>query len=185
MRQHWLWVAHEDSWTVPGGSERNLGPPAKSTKDIGWTCDPSAKPGDLVLSYRTSPRKDIKYLFEVMSKPRRRPARSDRDMPGSERLPGAAECSWRSVFAFHTPLVIAEMRADRVLKDWGALRFNFQNRSFFVEPDIWKRLTVMLTSRNPGVGDALRALRHSLTPRRLIASESCWWATRSGDLIGG
>lgn len=148
MKNHWLWVAHEDSWADSQGDDLDLGRGAAATEDTGWTCDPAARPNDLVLLYRTAPRMDVKYLFEVTSEPRPRPARSGTGHPGSERLAGEPECGWRSLASFDAPLTIREMRNDQVLKDWNALRLNFQGRSFPVPHEVWARLIGELTRRS-------------------------------------
>jgi hypothetical protein len=94
--------------------------------------------------YRTSPKKDIRYLVETVSDayeldPDEVPSRSWR-----------YGCDYRVVHKFEAPLTLGVMRKDTVLGRWWVLRRNFQGIGFQVEQEYWDRLCRLLVGGNPG-----------------------------------
>lgn len=67
-RQYWLWVTRPDYYLDEDGCDReDLDPALGADSDGWWTCNKATKEGDLVLLWRTSPKKDIRYLIQAES----------------------------------------------------------------------------------------------------------------------
>jgi hypothetical protein len=92
--------------------------------------------------YRTSPKRDIKYLLQ---------AETDAEILPAEaaEFAGKPGCGFRAIQTFDVPLTISDMRKDPLLQEgFSALRGRLQGRSFAVEPEIWTRLLELLRLSN-------------------------------------
>lgn len=149
--RHWLWVTHPEYYLDENGAPREDLEPGHGN-DGWWTCHKDTKAGDLVLLYRTSPKRDIAYLMQAEGNAF--PLEHD----AYAREHGwAYGCEFRSLFRFHVPLGLAELRNDASLENWPALRDCFQRKAFAIAPDVWLRLTQLLEDDNPGYASVLAA----------------------------
>lgn len=135
-RRYWVWVTGPDYYLEEDGSDRRFLQPGAGYQPGGWwTCHRETEEGDLVLLYRMGKKKDLAYLIQTRSA-----AYSLLDDEGAAEEGWDYGCDFEVVEKFATPLTLAEMRADRALADWGALRGNFQRKVFEIEPDTWNHL---------------------------------------------
>jgi hypothetical protein len=148
--RYWLWVTHPEYYLGEDGSPREDLEPGYDTGDGWWTCSKDTKAGDLVLLYRTSPMSDIAYFIQAQSDAF---PLSDDDYARDHGW--AYGCEYQSLFRFEAPVTIGQIKDDAALEDWPALRGRFQGKAFVIAPDIWQRLTQLLSDSNPGFRVAL------------------------------
>lgn len=135
-RRYWVWVTGPDYYLDEGGSDRRDLDPGKGYEPGGWwTCHRETEEGDLVLLYRSQKKKDLAYLIETRSA-----AYSLLDDDDATAQDWDYGCDFEVVEKFANPLTLAEMKADRALEDWGALRAGFQRRVYAISPDTWNHL---------------------------------------------
>lgn len=159
-RNHWLWVTRPEYYLNEDGSDRDVLEPSDVAEPGGWwTCDRATRQGDLVLLYRTHPKKDIAYLIEAGSDAY--PLESD-DVADERWTFG---CDFHVVTKFTHPLTLSEMRSEAALSNWGALRRNFQGIVFPIESRIWDCLTGLLRRKNP-IAERLRISPRDSRSRR-------------------
>ena len=140
-RQYWLWVTRPEYYLVAGEEDPGLKPGNQGE----WTCHPDTKGGDLVLLYRTSPKKDIAYLFEVTDD-------ADR-ITWDNEWKGELGCPFVSRLQLANPLTLPEMRADPILAaEFSAMRSRFQRRAYRIEPSLWRHLLELIRISNPVAG---------------------------------
>jgi hypothetical protein len=147
-RAHWVWSTRPDFYAESDGSDRlDLEPTADHEPAGWWKCDEATRRGDLVLVYRTAPRKDLRYLFE---------AQSDA-YPLAHRVApsGGYGCDYRVLHKLDPGISLAELRADPVTGTWQPVRVNFR-RSQRVPPEVWERLAATIAERDPRAGRMLR-----------------------------
>lgn len=157
-RQYWLWVSKPEYYLVGGDQDPGLEPGNQGS----WTCHSSTRRGDLVFFYRTSPKNDIAYLFEVTS---------DAYLIAgwNNEWDGEWGCDFVSHLRFTHPLTLPEMRADPALStEFSALRSRFQRRSFRIEFDLWHHLLEMIKASNPGTSRAIQRVVSSKTPNSAL-----------------
>lgn len=149
---YWVWVTRPEFYLDEDGSERADLLPGDDWWDSVWTCHKDTKAGDQVLVYRTSPRKDIAYLFSAMSD-----AEAYSALPSEHEIfKGAYVCEWSSVWKFENPLSLSQMRSDpELVNSFGALRGNFQKRAFEVSKDAWSCLVELLAATNEGFSESV------------------------------
>lgn len=135
-RQHWLWVTGPDDYLSADGADS----PDLAPGNVGWwTCSRDTKPGDLALLYRTAPRSDIAYLFEVTT--------GAQPITGGE-FDGQYGCEFESRTYFANPLHTSDMREDPGLSDFGPLRGRFRRRAYRLDDTYWTRIVQRLTADN-------------------------------------
>lgn len=141
-RQYWLWVTRPESYLVAGEENPGLKPGQQGS----WTCHLDTREGDLVLLYRTSPKKDIAYLFEATSD-------ADPITGWNNEWDGEPGCDFVSRLRLVNPLTLPEMRADPILAaEFSAMRSRFQQRSYRIEPSLWRHLLQLIEISNPDAG---------------------------------
>lgn len=152
-RAKWVWSARPRYVLEADGSERpDLQPVDEVTEDDledetgWWTCDPRTEVGDLAVIYRSSGTQDPDYAV-----------RGPKDLAyvalvTSDAFPldddpfaikeGFAEkhgCRCVIVAKIEPPVALAELRADRVLRDWPALRAGFVRAAMSMPDEVWQR----------------------------------------------
>jgi hypothetical protein len=167
-RAHWVWVTRPSFYAEADGSDRIDLDPSMDYEPCGWwTCDESTRQGDLVLVYRTAPRKDLRYLVEADSDAY--PLDDDLAAPGGR---GCFGCDYRVLHKLDPPISLAKLRADPVTARWKAVHVNFQGRSL-VPPEAWERLAALIEKHDPRGHRVLREAasrpvrRGSLSQREL------------------
>jgi hypothetical protein len=165
---HWVWVTRPGFYAEADGSDRVDLDPSMDYEPCGWwTCDESTRQGDLVLVYRTAPRKDLRYLVEADSDAY--PLDGDLAAPAGR---GCFGCDYRVLHKLDPPISLAMLRADPVIARWQAVRVNFQGRSL-VPPEVWERLAALIEKHDPRGHRVLReaacrALRRGSLSQREI-----------------
>jgi hypothetical protein len=107
-RQYWLWVTRPDVYLDEDGSDReDLDPDSGVDSDGWWTCHKDTKKGDLVLLWRTSPKKDIGYLIQ---------AESDSYSIVDDNDHGwQYGCDYQMLYKFNHPISVKDLRNDPYL----------------------------------------------------------------------
>lgn len=132
-RHYWVWVTGPEYYLDDDGAERRILDPGQSYEPGGWwTCHRKTEQGDLVLIYRTKPKKDLAYLIETRSA-----AYSLLDNAAAKKRGWDYGCDYEVIEKFTKPLTLGEMKSDPVLKAWGVLRSNFRRKVCKIEPGIW------------------------------------------------
>ena len=158
----WLWVTRPEYYTGENDVERDL-VELNSGIDSDWTCHKDTRKGDLAFLWRTSPRSDLAYLFQ---------AKSDAFNIHDRKNPSwSYACEYKAIFKFAQTLSIKEIKKDPYLADWNALRGNFQNMVFHIEPAIWDRLNSLLIKENPDYAPALKRVSGAISPKILSEEE--------------
>ena len=104
-RQYWLWVTRPDVYLDEDGNDReDLDPNSGVDSDGWWTCHKDTKKGDLVLLWRTSPKKDIGYLIQ---------AESDAYSIADDNVHGwEYGCDHQMLYKFDHPINVKDLRND-------------------------------------------------------------------------
>lgn len=139
-RQYWLWVNSGDMDIGENISEGTL--------DVWNGCDPRTLKGDMVLIYRTSPNKHIKYLAEVLDD-----AQEDEIWTQKGDKMGFT-CQFKIIKIFEDPLEIGQMRNYESLNDWYPLKVSFIRMVFKIEDKDWKTLRDILITKNLDAKDS-------------------------------
>jgi putative restriction endonuclease len=157
-RNYWLWVTSRETVYASGIKENN--------KNI-WTCDGNTKKGDLIILYLNSKGESVAgyrkssfcYLIQAKS-----------GVYNGEHFPGWSERGWKAacdcqvIYEFKNPVRYKDLELDPEFEKWDAYkRRNFQGTSFPIPEDIWNRLDLMASERNPDY-PGYRKLIASVTP---------------------
>jgi len=156
-RQYWLWVTRPDYYLDEDGCDReDLDPTLGADSDGWWTCNKATKEGDLVLLWRTSPKKDIRYLIQ---------AESDAYSIADDNDEGwDYGCDYEVLYKFEHSLHVKDLRQNPYFDEWGPLRCSFQRSNFKISLEYWDKLNNLLALNNPGYKDFIQK-----TQRQTIA----------------
>ena len=105
-----------------------------------------AQPGDLILLHKTV--YGIAQIYQISSEP---------------YADGRFQCTVRDMLTVDTillanldrPVSVAEMKADPVLREWGAVRRNFQKTIFRMNSVEWGALRTLIIEKNPTLRDTI------------------------------
>lgn len=143
-RQYWVWVTRPEYYLDKDGSDREDLDPANAVDTGGWwTCHKNTQRGDLVLLWRTTPRKDVGYLIQAESD-----AYSIVDDEYASEQNWDYGCDYQVLYKFKYPITIQDLHNDPYFQDWGAYRAKFFRRVFSIPPDIWKKLNILASSKD-------------------------------------
>jgi hypothetical protein len=151
-RQYWLWVTSKKYYQEEDDTDsKALDPDGEAWKDSGWTCHEDTRNGDLVLLYRTTPKKDIGYLVR---------AESDAYFDDENEEGWDYWCDYRPLLKFRNPITISDLRDHPTLQEWGALRRNFQGAGGVHEIPIgiWDKLICLASDREPTLKGVIQEL---------------------------
>ncbi len=142
-RQYWLWVTRPDYYLDEDGCDReDLDPTLGADSDGWWTCNKATKRGDFVLLWRTSPKKDIRYLIQ---------AESDAYSIADDNDQGwDYGCDYEVLYKFEHSLHVKDLRQNAYFDEWGPLRCSFQRSNFKISLEYWNTLNNLLALNNPG-----------------------------------
>lgn len=145
-RQYWLWVTRPDYYLDEDGCDReDLDPTLGADSDGWWTCNKATKEGDLVLLWRTSPKKDIHYLIQ---------AESDAYSIADDNDKGwDYGCDYEVLYKFEQSLHVKDLKQNPYFDEWGPLRCSFQRSNFKISLEYWNKLNNLLALNNPGYKD--------------------------------
>ncbi|MCZ3366533.1 MULTISPECIES: hypothetical protein [Methanobacterium] len=148
-KSFWLWVTGPDYYLDHDGSDREILEPGY---ELNWTCDENTRIGDLIILYRTSPKTDVKYLVQAISKPY-----INKD---SGKFSGWHYCDAIVIYKFENSVLSKEMKQDAILADSEPVRRNYQgNQGSFVFNNMeWMELNLILQEKNPEYNNFLEAL---------------------------
>ncbi|MEI6103000.1 MAG: tetratricopeptide repeat protein [Methanothrix sp.] len=151
-RQYWLWVTRPDYYLDEDGNDReDLDPNSGVASDGWWTCNKGTKEGDLVLLWRTSPKKDIGYMIQ---------AESDAYSIVDDNEHGwDYGCDYEVLYKFEHPIHVKDLRTNPYFEEWGPLRCSFQRRNFKISSEYWNKLNQLLASNNPGYQEFIENLQ--------------------------
>jgi len=145
-RQYWLWVTRPDYYLDEDGCDReDLDPTLGADSDGWWTCNKATKEGDFALLWRTSPKKDIRYLIQ---------AESDAYSIADDNDKGwDYGCDYEVLYKFEHSLHVKDLRQNPYFDEWGPLRCSFQRSNFKISLEYWNKLNNLLALNNPGYKD--------------------------------
>jgi predicted RNA-binding protein with PUA-like domain len=169
-RQYWLWVTRPKYYLDENGADReDLDP--NQTPDAGWwwTCHKDTRRGDLVLVWRTTPKKDIGYLIQTKSDAYS--IKGDKDAVQHGWQWG---CDYQVLYKFKYPVTIQDLRNDPHLQGWSPLKAKFRGRAsaFRIMPEDWERLNLLASHKNPGYEVFLKELEGTIVVKS-IRDEEC------------
>lgn len=154
VENYWLWVTGPEFYFDVFGKERSgLGPDSEfDTEDYEdepwWTCHKDTKKGDLILLYRKTPMKDIKYLWRATSNAFHLEDKISNYEEVQEEYGWDYGCEYESLFKFEKPFKLSQMHHETFLHDWGAYKANFRRRVFKI-PDLhFEKLIEIFTIKN-------------------------------------
>ncbi len=164
-RRKWVWVTRpmyvfEEDGRERGGLEPvgEVLPEHCSDEQGTWTCNPDTRRGDLAVFYRSGakndpgclPRhgpKDLYYIARVTSD-----AFLISDDPLVAEIGEHHYCRFVVVGRFQPPIGLQTMRANSVLKEWGALKASFVQAAMPLPQSVWDEL-VRLDAAGSAGGD--------------------------------
>lgn len=122
----WIWIWRPEFYHDSNGIESQLLLPGRKSRGVG-TCHPDTEPGQLVILYRTTPKKDVAYLLRTLG-----PAMINEHWRPRTGTRG----QWNYMAEYEVlaritpPISIQELRDCPDLENFSALRGRMQ-RSFF------------------------------------------------------
>lgn len=153
-RQYWVWITNPEYYLNEDGSERDALEPRRDYDAGGWwTCHKNTQKGDLILLYRTTPKRNIAYLIQAKSD-----AYSLTTDNYASDMGWDYGCDYLPIYKFNNPLTIRDMRDHPQIQEWSALRGSFQRRVYSIPPDQWTRITKLLDQANTGYLKALEKI---------------------------
>lgn len=163
-RRYWLWVTRPDVYLDEDGNDReDLDPDSGVDSDGWWTCHKDTKKGDLVLLWRTSPKKDICYLIQ---------AESDAYSIADDNEHGwEYGCDHQMLYKFNHPITIKELRSDPYFDEWGPLNCSFQRSSFELSKNYWDKLNQLAAQKNPGYLEFIEQIQKEPLSRDILIEE--------------
>ncbi len=151
-RQYWLWVTRPDVYLDEDGNDReDLDPDSGVDSDGWWTCHKDTKKGDLVLLWRTSPKRDIGYLIQAESDAYSIADDNDRGWQYG--------CDHQMLYKFNHPINVKDLRNDPYFDEWGPLRCSFQRSSFEISKNYWDKLNQLAADKNPEYRDFIELIQ--------------------------
>lgn len=142
-RNYWLWVTRPEYYLDDDGNDREDLDPANGKSTGGWwTCHKDTQRGDLILLYRTTPKRDFGYLIQAESD-----AYSILDDGYASRQGWEYGCDYQVLYKFSDPVTLANLRDDERLDNWGPLRAQFRRKVYRVLDDDWKRITELAAKK--------------------------------------
>jgi hypothetical protein len=163
-RRYWLWVTRPNFYLDEDGNDReDLDPDSGVDSDGWWTCHKDTKKGDLVLLWRTSPKKDIGYLIQ---------AESDAYSIADDNEHGwEYGCDHQVLYKFSHPVTVKDLRNDPYFDEWGPLRCSFQRSSFEISKNYWDKLNQLAADKNPGYQDFIEQIQKEPFSRDILIEE--------------
>ena len=143
-RNYWLWVTRPEYYLDEDGSDReDLDPETGKAAGGWWTCHKDTERGDLILLYRTTPKRDFGYLIQAESD-----AYSIADDDYASRQGWDYGCDYQVLYRFRDPVTLTDLREDSGLDDWGPLRAQFRRKVYNISPDYWEKITDLAAKKN-------------------------------------
>lgn len=113
-----------------------------------------AAPGDQILLYFpvavSHTRNGIGQVYQVISKPT-----SLRTSPCADFA--MAHVDTQLLLTLRQRVTMKDMKANAVVRQWGAVQRNMQGVTFLVSQDVWPTLRSMIVERNPEADSVLVA----------------------------
>lgn len=147
-KQFWLWVTRPEYYLDEDGNDReDLDPSYNADTEGWWTCHKETQKGDLVLLWRTTPKKDIGYLIQATSN-----AYSIAEDPYAAEQGWTIGCNYQVLYKFENPITLQDLRGDHYFDDWAPLKAQFRAKSssFRILEEFWNRLSQLASDKNPG-----------------------------------
>ena len=142
------------------GVSRTLSFLNKKPGDLNFWCiggtSKAAKPGDQLLLYfpqsASSTKNGIGQIYQITSTAQK----SDHSACHSF---GMSEVETQLLLNLNTHIQIRYMKADPVLRKWGAVGRNMQGVTFAVNSEIWPSLRAMIVASNPNADAVLETVK--------------------------
>lgn len=166
-RQYWLWVTRPDYYLDEDGNDAEYLDPTRGNDTNGWwTCHKRTRRGDLILLWRTTPRKDIGYLIQAASD-----AYSIADDRYAARHGWDYGCDYQVLYKFQNPVSIQDLQKDPYLHDWSAYRARFQHRVFQISPEYWRKLNELASEKNADYRKFIQAIQRETVAKPILLEE--------------
>jgi hypothetical protein len=166
-RQYWLWVTRPDYYLDEDGDDAEYLDPTRGNDANGWwTCHERTRRGDLILLWRTTPRKDICYLIQAASD-----AYSIADDRYAARRGWNYGCDYQVLYKFQNPVGIQDLHDDPHFHDWPAYRARFQRRVFRISPEYWRKLSDLASEKNTDYRKFILAIQRETVSKSILLEE--------------
>ena len=156
-RQYWLWVTRKEYYLNKDGSDYcDLDPENYKNgqgSDSWWTCHKDTRKGDLVLLYRTTPKKDIAYLIEAMTD-----SFSLMKDKYAKKKGWDYGCDFLPLVKIENPLTLKKIKDNPYLEDWNALKAAFRKKVFSIDKSYWDKLCQLINIKNPGFQQVVKKM---------------------------
>lgn len=161
-QQFWIWVTRPEYYWDENGEDREALSPGIQDPGGWWTCHRDTKKGDLVLLWRTSPKKDIGYLIQARSD-----AYSLADDTYAAKHRWDFGCDYLPIFKFNNPVTIDDLRRDPRTQSLNALRAQFRSRSYRVSAENWRTLNELLARKDSSYQGDLPSIEQAGVDHRI------------------
>lgn len=161
-QQYWIWVTRPEFYLDEDGGDREDLSPGIQDPGGWWTCHRDTKKGDLALLWRTSPKKDIGYLFQASSD-----AYSLAEDAYAAKHGWDYGCDYQPIFKFDNPVTIDDLRRDPRTQNLNALRAQFRSRIYRVSLEHWRSLNELLVRKESSYHGDLPAIEQTGVDRRI------------------
>lgn len=166
-RHYWLWVTRPEYYLEEDGSERKALEPSSQVDSGGWwTCHRDTRKGDLILLWRTTPKRDVGYLIQ---------AESDAYSIADDRYASVKGwdygCDYHPLYKFQQPITLQDLRQDPYLQDWGAYRAQFRRRVYRIPPEYWTKLNQLAAEKNAGYRAFVESVQREPLHKTIVLEE--------------
>jgi len=159
-RQYWLWVTRPAYYLDEEGNEAEyLEPGAEGW----WSCDPQTRKGDLIFLWRTSPKKDIRYLLQAAS--------NAYSIHPAAHQSWTHACDYQVLYKFSNPVRIEDIRDHPLLRSLPAYRARFQRSVFRLSTKYWEEINELLLIKNEEYRDFLKEIQSVPVSKAILLEE--------------
>ena len=146
--QHYIWVTRPEYYLLEDGTLRDF----KNEKGP-WSCHRDTKSGDLVLFYFAG-NTDYQGISKIVR------ATSD-SYDGDDQFSDV--CDIELVEPYKKGLNLQQLKSDKILKECSAVKRNFQDIAFKIEPEVYERCRYLLDKKK---GQIVYGKRQSIDQKR-------------------
>lgn len=113
----------------------------KEGNEIKWNSAKGVKANDIIFVYTGKPHSSIEFIFKAKTDPF-----EDDDIRKQYKSPAIYV---HNKIIIPNPISIKELKGNHILKDWGAVRFNFRKAHWKMSEDEYLKLKKLILEKNP------------------------------------
>ena len=156
----------------------------KKMNELKWNSANEVKKGDIITVYTGSPHSSIDFILKAKTD-------SFEDEEIKEKWNKRAVIVYEKI-EIPNPITLNELRENPILKEWGAVRFNFRKAHFKMSETEWQELKRIILEKNPELKPSIENLetdKHTpkiwkITPGEGDKREELWEIFRKNQCIG-